>query len=271
MGNEIITCAVVGATGRMGRRICEMISTAENFRLAGATERAGHPQFGRTLQEVLGSIKSEVRLATSLEEITTPFDIIIDFTFPAVSMKTVQFACREKKPAVIGSTGFSPEEMREIRELSIGFPCVCTPNMSMGVNLLFALVRQVAQILGDAFDVEVLEAHHRNKKDAPSGTAVKIAQILAEAYGRDLSKVGVYERKGFIGERKKDEIGIQSLRAGDIVGDHTVLFGGPGERLELTHRAHSRDTFVYGALRAARWIIDKPNGLYDMQDVLGLK
>jgi len=271
MGNEIITCAVVGATGRMGRRICEIISASENFRLAGATERAGHQQIGKTLQEVLGSVRSEAQLAGSLEEIAVSFDVIIDFTFPAVSLQTTKFARREKKPAVIGSTGFSPEEMREIRELSREFPCVCAPNMSMGVNLLFSLVRQVAQILGDAFDVEVLEAHHRNKKDAPSGTAVKIAQILAEAYGRDLSQVGVYERKGLIGERRKNEIGIQSLRAGDIVGDHTVLFGGQGERLELIHRAHSRDTFVYGALRAAQWIIDKPNGLYDMQDVLGLK
>jgi 4-hydroxy-tetrahydrodipicolinate reductase len=271
MGNEIITCAVVGATGRMGGRICEIISAAENYRLAGATERAGHPQIGKTLQEVLGTVKSETRLSGSLKDIDDAFDVIIDFTFPAVSLQTVQFARREKKPAVIGSTGFSAEEMGEIRELSKGFPCVCAPNMSMGVNLLFSLVRQVAQILGDSFDAEVLEAHHRNKKDAPSGTAVKIAQILAEAYGRDLSKVGVYERKGLIGERRKDEIGIQTLRAGDIVGDHTVLFGGQGERLELIHRAHSRDTFVHGALRAARWIIDKPNGLYDMQDVLGLK
>ena len=271
MGNEIITCAVVGATGRMGRRICEIISAAENYRLAGATERTGHPQIGKTLQEVLGTVKSEARLSGSLEEIADPFDVIIDFTFPAVSLQTVQFARREKKPAVIGSTGFSAEEMGEIRELSKGFPCVCAPNMSMGVNLLFSLVRQVAQILGDSFDAEVLEAHHRNKKDAPSGTAVKIAQILAEAYGRDLSQVGVYGRKGLIGERRKDEIGIQTLRAGDIVGDHTVMFGGQGERLELIHRAHSRDTFVHGALRAAQWIIDKPNGLYDMQDVLGLK
>jgi 4-hydroxy-tetrahydrodipicolinate reductase len=271
MGNEIITCAVVGATGRMGRRICEIISAAENYRLAGATERTGHPQIGKTLQEVLGTVKSETRLSGSLEDIGAAFDVIIDFTFPAVSLQTVQFARREKKPAVIGSTGFSAEEMGEIRELSKGFPCVCAPNMSMGVNLLFSLVRQVAQILGDSFDAEVLEAHHRNKKDAPSGTAVKIAQILAEAYGRDLSQVGVYERKGLIGERRKDEIGIQTLRAGDIVGDHTVMFGGQGERLELIHRAHSRDTFVHGALRAAQWIIDKPNGLYDMQDVLGLK
>lgn len=271
MGENLIACAVVGATGRMGRRICEIISLAETFRLAGATERPGHPQTGKLLHDVLGSVSTEVRLNGSLEEISVPFDVVIDFTFPHVSLCTAQFARRTKTPAVIGSTGFAAEEMQELRELSTGFPCVWAPNMSMGVNVLFSLVRQVAQILGDTFDAEVLEAHHRNKKDAPSGTAVKIAQILAEAYGRDLTQVGVYERKGFIGERKKEEIGIQTLRAGDIVGDHTVLFGGKGERLELIHRAHSRDTFVYGALRAAQWIIDKPNGLYDMQDVLGLK
>ncbi|MCG6537553.1 MAG: 4-hydroxy-tetrahydrodipicolinate reductase, partial [Syntrophales bacterium LBB04] len=163
------------------------------------------------------------------------------------------------------------EQKKEIQELSRGFPCVCAPNMSTGVNTLFKLVKEVAQILGDEFDMEVLEAHHHNKKDAPSGTALRIAQILAEAQGRELSQVGVYQRHGLIGERKKDEIGIQTLRAGDIVGDHMVLFAGQGERLELVHRAHSRDTFVHGALRAARWVIKQPNGLYDMQDVLGLK
>ncbi len=271
MGERIIACAVVGATGRMGSRICEIISCAENFRLAGATERSDHPQTGKLLRDVLGSVKTEARLCGRLEEIAVPFDVVIDFTFPEVSLGTAQFAARTRTPAVIGSTGFSAAEMQELRALSARFPCVWAPNMSMGVNLLFSLVRQVAQILGESFDAEVLEAHHRNKRDAPSGTAVKLAQILAEAYGRDLSQVGVYERKGFIGERKKEEIGIQTLRAGDIVGDHMVLFGGQGERLELIHRAHSRDTFVYGALRAAQWIIEKPEGLYDMQDVLGLK
>ena len=269
--NSNIACAVIGAEGRMGRRICELITQSERFFLAGATERADHPQLGKTLREVLVTVPSDALLAGSLDEISAPFDVIIDFTFAPVSMGTARFAGRSKKAAVIGSTGFSPAQMDEIRSLSQNFPCVCAPNMSTGVNTLFKLVREVAQILGEDFDAEVLEAHHHNKKDAPSGTALKIAQILADAYGRDLSKVGVYERKGLIGERKKNEIGIQTLRGGDIVGEHTVLFCGQGERLELIHRANSRDTFVHGALRAAQWVVGRPGGLYDMQDVLGLR
>lgn len=269
--NSKISCAVVGAGGRMGRRICELIAQSDRFYLAGAIERSDHPQLGKAIREVLATVPSEEKLVGSLDEISTQFDVIIDFSFAPVSMQTLRFAGRSKKPAVIGSTGFSPEQVEEMKALARNFPCVCAPNMSTGVNTLFKLVREVAQILGEDFDAEVLEIHHHNKKDAPSGTALKIAQILADAYGRELSQVGVYERRGIIGERKKDEIGIQTLRAGDVVGEHTVLFCGQGERLELIHRAHSRDTFVHGALRAARWVIGRPNGLYDMQDVLGLK
>lgn len=271
MERKSVSCAVVGAAGRMGKRICELVSTSEALRLAGATERPDFPRLGETLQQALGSVASNVKLVGRLDEISDPFDVIIDFTFPAISMETVRFASRTKKAAVVGSTGFSGDEMEEIKKLSRAFPCVWAPNMSVGVNTLFKLVREVALILGDEFDAEVVEAHHRTKKDAPSGTALKIAQILAQAYGRDLTQVGVYQRKGFIGERTKEEIGIQTIRGGDIVGDHTVFFCGQGERLELIHRAHSRDTFAHGALRAALWVIDKPNGLYDMQDVLGLK
>lgn len=266
-----VTCAVVGAHGRMGRRICEIISQSDQFFLAGATERSDHQHIGKSLREAYGVVDSDETIVSRLDDISKPFDVIIDFTFPQVSMETVRFASRHRKAAVIGTTGFSAEQLSEIQELCAAFPCVCAPNMSTGVNILFKLVGEVSRILGDAFDVEVLEAHHRNKKDAPSGTAVKIAHILAETYGRELAQVGVYQRKGFIGERKKEEIGIQTLRAGDIVGDHMVLFGGQGERLELIHRAHSRDTFVHGALRAAGWVVGRPNGMYDMQDVLGLK
>jgi 4-hydroxy-tetrahydrodipicolinate reductase len=172
---------------------------------------------------------------------------------------------------VIGSTGFSPEEMEEIRDLTGNVPCVLAPNMSVGVNVLFKVIRTVAEILGDDYDVEILEAHHHLKKDAPSGTAMKMAHIIAEALGRDLDEVGIYERKGLIGERPRREIGIQTLRAGDIVGEHTVLFGAVGERLELIHRAHSRDNFAKGAIRAAKWVVEQKPGLYDMQDVLGLR
>jgi 4-hydroxy-tetrahydrodipicolinate reductase len=172
---------------------------------------------------------------------------------------------------VIGTTGFSSDELHELRSLARQVPCVFSPNMSVGVNLLYKVIGEMAKTLGDDYDIEVIEAHHRLKKDAPSGTALKIAEVLARAVNRDLNQVGVYARKGLVGERKKQEIGIQTIRAGDIVGDHTVLFGGMGERIEITHRASSRDTFARGALRAARWVVKQPPGLYDMMDVLNLK
>jgi 4-hydroxy-tetrahydrodipicolinate reductase len=172
---------------------------------------------------------------------------------------------------VIGTTGFSAAEMEEVKVLARQVPCVCSPNMSVGVNLMYKVIGEMAKTLGDEYDIEVIEAHHRLKKDAPSGTALRIAEVLARAVNRDLNQVGVYARKGLIGERKKGEIGIQSIRAGDIVGDHTILFGGMGERIEVTHRASSRDTFARGALRAARWVVRQPSGLYDMTDVLGLR
>jgi 4-hydroxy-tetrahydrodipicolinate reductase len=161
--------------------------------------------------------------------------------------------------------------MSRARELAAQFPCVLAPNMSMGVNVLFKVVADVARLLGEGFDIEIVESHHRFKKDAPSGTAVKLAQVVAESLNRDLGQVGVYARHGLIGERKSQEIGIQTLRGGDIVGEHTVLFAGLGERIELTHRAHSRDNFARGAIRAALWVVRQPVGLYDMQNVLGIQ
>jgi len=271
MSSKTIPCAVIGAAGRMGQRICQMILDSENLDLAGMTEPKNSPYIGKTLKDALGIQCDYATFAESLDKITADFNIIIDFTFPATSMETVRFASKSGKGAVIGTTGFSEEEKAEIKELSKSFPCVCAPNMSMGVNTLFKIANDVAKILTQGFDVEIIEAHHKFKKDAPSGTAMRLAEILANAYNRDLEKTGVYERKGFIGERTKEEIGIQTIRAGDIVGEHTVMFGGIGERLELVHKAQNRDCFVSGALFAAEWLTDKPNGYYDMQDVLGLK
>jgi len=173
--------------------------------------------------------------------------------------------------AVIGSTGFTKEQLAEVSKYVQKVPCVLSPNMSIGVNLCFKVLAEIAKTIGDDYDMEIVEAHHRMKKDAPSGTAVKMAQVIAQAVNRNLEEVGVYARKGMIGERTKKEIGIQTLRAGDIVGEHTVMFAGKGERIEVTHRAHSRDTFAAGAVRAAKWVVGKKPGLYDMQDVLGLK
>jgi 4-hydroxy-tetrahydrodipicolinate reductase len=210
-------------------------------------------------------------IASDLKEVIGRGELIIDFTFHTASLENLRLASASRKPMIIGSTGFTAEEMNEIKTLCRTVPCVLAPNMSVGVNVLFKVVGDVARTLGEGFDMEVLEVHHKMKKDAPSGTALKLAQILAQARSQDLEKVAVYERKGIIGERKPEEIGIQTFRAGDIIGEHTVLFGGMGERIEIIHRAHSRDTFVRGALRAARWILNQENGLYDMHDVLGLK
>ena len=198
-------------------------------------------------------------------------DVIINFTNPKVSLESIAFAQKSGMGIVIGTTGLSPEQMNRVRELSKSTRCVFAPNMSVGMNVMFRIVQEVAQVLGPEYDIEIFEAHHRLKKDSPSGTAAKLGELIAKAIGRDFGKVGVYGRKGMVGERTKEEIGMQVIRAGDIVGEHTVLFGGIGERLEIIHRAHSRDNFARGAIRAALWVVNQPNGLYDMQDVLGLK
>jgi 4-hydroxy-tetrahydrodipicolinate reductase len=206
----------------------------------------------------------------NLALLTPDPDVIIDFTAPDSALEHMEWAASRSIAAVIGTTGLSSGQAARIKELARTIPCVCSPNMSVGINLMFTLIDRVARILSDRYDIEIIEAHHRLKKDAPSGTAVTMARILADAMNRELGAVAVHQRKGMIGARRRDEIGIQVVRAGDIVGDHTVLFAGEGERLEITHRAHSRDTFAAGAVRAAAWVTGQPPGLYDMRDVLGL-
>ncbi|OPY10714.1 MAG: 4-hydroxy-tetrahydrodipicolinate reductase [Syntrophus sp. PtaB.Bin138] len=267
----MVKAVVTGAGGRMGGRIISLMEAEEGIDLAAAVERGDHPAIGRDVSEILGLGKRGVAIESDFSDCVSRGDVAIDFTSHAASLQNLRFAVQHGKPMVIGSTGFSPEEMEEIRDLAGNVPCVLAPNMSVGVNVLFKVIRTVAEILGDDYDVEILEAHHHLKKDAPSGTAMKMAHIIAEALGRDLDEVGIYERKGLIGERPRREIGIQTLRAGDIVGEHTVLFGAVGERLELIHRAHSRDNFAKGAIRAAKWVVEQKPGLYDMQDVLGLR
>jgi 4-hydroxy-tetrahydrodipicolinate reductase len=271
MGQGKVSCAVTGAMGRMGQRLCHLIAASEDIAIAGGTESAGSGFVGKSLQELMGIGQASMVLAGRLDDIARPFDAVIDFTFPEVSMETARFCARTGRAAVIGSTGFSPDQAAELKALSASFACVCAPNMSLGVNALFKIVADVARMLRDGFDVEVMEIHHRHKKDAPSGTAMRIAQILADSYGWGLDKVGVYQRKGITGERRRDEIGIQTLRGGDVVGEHMVMFAGTGERIELIHRAQSRDCFAQGALYAARWLAGRTAGLYDMQDVLGLR
>ncbi len=268
----MIRAIVAGAGGRMGGRIINMIDADGGIELAAAFERKDAPAVGQDAALIAGLNKTTgVIVAENLEAVIGQGDVIIDFTFHEATVNHARTAAKFQRPMVIGTTGLSPDEMGEIKALARVFPCVLAPNMSVGVNLLYGLIEMAARTLGDDYDIEIVEAHHRMKKDAPSGTALQLGRVAAAAVGRDLTEVGVYARHGMIGERSRKEIGIQTVRAGDIVGEHTVLFGGVGERIEITHKASSRDTFAKGAVRAAKWVAGKAPGLYDMQDVLGLK
>jgi 4-hydroxy-tetrahydrodipicolinate reductase len=267
----MIKTIIAGAGGRMGGRFTQLIHESQDMTIGGAFEKADHPAVHKDLGEWAGLGHQGITIAGNLQEVIDQGEVIIDFTFHTASMDHLRLAASQKKPIIIGSTGFTAGEMEEVKTLCQTVPCVLAPNFSIGVNVLLKVVGDVAKTLGEGFDMEIVEAHHNLKKDAPSGTAMKLAQVLAQARNLDLNQAAVYERKGIIGERKPNEIGIQTLRAGDIIGDHTVMFGGLGERIEIIHRAHSRDTFARGALRAVRWIIGQKNGLYDMGDVLGFK
>lgn len=262
---------VAGAAGRMGRRISYMVHQQEGLVLAGGFERPDSPEVGKDLGELAGVGALGVRVADSVEAIMDQGDVIIDFTFHEATMTLARKAAQAKKAMVIGTTGLSPENLDELGVLAGSFPCVQSPNMAVGVNVLFKAAKKIAAILGNGYDIEIVEAHHRMKKDAPSGTALKLGEMVAQGVNRDLAEVGVYARHGIIGERTDREIGIQTIRAGDIVGEHTVYFAGAGERLEITHRAHSRDNFARGAALAAAWVAGQSNGLYTMFDVLGLQ
>ena len=267
----MVKIIVSGAAGRMGIRIINIINETDGVTLVGAFEHPDNPRIGQDAGLVAGIGDIGIKISGSLDDIIDSGDVIIDFTVPAATMSNVKKAASSGKAIVIGTTGISADEQDEIRQAAKNIPLVFAPNMSVGVNVMFKIAAEMAKILGSDYDMEIVEAHHRLKKDAPSGTAVGLAKKLAEATGRDLEKTAVYSRHGIIGQRTNEEIGIQTLRAGDITGDHTVLFGGIGERLELTHRAHNRDNFAKGAVRAAKWIVSRDAGLYDMQDVLGLK
>ena len=267
----MVRAIVSGAAGRMGGRIIHMMEDAEGISLAGVLEKPGHPAVGKTLGEVVGLPKQGITVSGSLSELLPQGDVLIEFTHPEPTLEHLKEVAAAGKAMVIGTTGLSPQQVGELKGLAAKTREVFAPNMSVGVNLMFKVVEHIAQVLSEGYDVEIVEAHHRLKKDAPSGTALKLAQLIAQALNRDLEKVGVYGRQGITGERTKEEIGIMTVRAGDIVGEHTVTFCGIGERLEVIHRAHNRDNFARGAVRAAQWIVAQPPGLYDMQDVLGLR
>ncbi len=260
-----------GASGRMGSRIITLSRDIAENKLVGAVERKNHKELGKDIGDVIGIGTSGVAITDDLGTITEKVDVLIDFSSPSATIACLKALSGRPVPVVIGTTGFSKDEIDHIKLYAQKTPCVLAPNMSVGVNLLLKVLGDIAHVTGDDYDVEIVEAHHRMKKDAPSGTAMKMAQVLASALNRNLEDTAVYARHGLIGERTHKEIGIQTVRAGDIVGEHTVLFGGMGERIEITHKASSRDTFARGALKAAQWVYKQTPGLYDMQDVLGLK
>jgi 4-hydroxy-tetrahydrodipicolinate reductase len=261
---------VAGAAGRMGSRIVACLQGDAGLKVVGALEAAGHAALGGDAGEIAGVGKIGVPLTADARAVIVKDRVLIEFSVAEATLSHLELVASTGARAVIGTTGFTPAQRERIAELGRRAAIMLAPNMSVAVNVAYQALTLIARALGDDYDVEITEIHHRFKKDAPSGTALEMAKVVATGLGRDLEKVAVYGRQGLTGERTPKEIGVMSLRSGDVVGEHTVSFGTLGERLELTHRAHSRDTFARGALRAARWIVARPPGLYSMQDVLGL-
>lgn len=265
-----VRIAVVGAAGKMGRALVRAVVEAEGATLTAACERAGHPDLGADAAPLAGLPAAGVKM-TAGAPAPGAADVWIDFSAPAASVANAAAAAQAGARLVIGTTGLTDDDRTKIAAAARATAVVLAPNMSVGVNVLLRLVADAARALGPAYDIEIVETHHRQKRDAPSGTALRLAEAIAEATGRDLDATARYERRGDIGPRTDAEIGLQTLRGGDVVGDHTVHFLGLGDRVEITHRASSRETFARGAVRAALWLAGRAPGLYDMRDVLGLK
>ncbi|WP_200834002.1 4-hydroxy-tetrahydrodipicolinate reductase [Nitrincola tapanii] len=269
----MIRIAVTGAAGRMGKTLIEAIQQSDGVCLSAAIVEPGSSLIGADAGELAGVGKLGVVLVGSLQQVIDAFDVLIDFTAPAVTLENLAICRAQAKQMVIGTTGLTDADKAELKQAAADMALVFAPNMSVGVNLCFKLLEVAAKALGDdgGYDIEVIEAHHRHKVDAPSGTALRMGEVVADALGRDLKTCAVYGREGYTGARSAKEIGFETIRAGDVVGDHTVLFATEGERIEITHKASSRMTFAKGAVRAAIWLKNRSAGLYDMQDVLGLK
>jgi 4-hydroxy-tetrahydrodipicolinate reductase len=261
---------VAGAAGRMGSRLVALLQQETELRLVAALEAPGHAALGRDAGEAAGVGRLGIAIGADVDAALGKDRILIEFSVPEASLAHARQVARHGGRAVIGTTGFTPAQREELAQIGRSVPLLVSPNMSVGVNVAFKVLADMARLLGDEYDVEIVETHHRFKKDAPSGTALRMAEVVAEALGRDLAKSAVYDRHDKLAERSRKEIGMAALRSGDVVGEHTVTFGSLGERLELTHRAHSRDNFARGALRGARFIATARPGLYSMQDVLGL-
>ncbi len=266
----MIRVAVAGAAGRMGRTLIQAVAEADDLALGAATERHGSSLVGSDAGELAGIGRLGVAVADDLGRVTDDFDVLIDFTGPVATMAHLAVCRAHGKRMVIGTTGLDEAQREQIRAAAADCGIVFAPNMSVGVNLCLKLLETAARVMGGDADIEIIEAHHRHKKDAPSGTALRMGEVVAGALGRDLAAVAVYGREGETGERRRETIGFETIRAGDVVGEHSVWFAAEGERVEIVHKASSRMTFAKGALRAARWLMDRSDGLFDMQDVLGL-
>ncbi|WAK03740.1 4-hydroxy-tetrahydrodipicolinate reductase [Methylobacter sp. YRD-M1] len=267
----MIRIAIVGATGRMGLCLIKAAALAERAELSAAVSRPESLAVGKDAGELAGISAVGIKVVDNLASVIEQFDVLIDFTRPDASMEYIDICRQAGKKIVIGTTGYSDVQKARIAEAAKEVAIVLAPNMSVGVNLSLKLLEMAAKVMGDYTDIEVIEAHHRHKIDAPSGTALRMGEVVAAALGRDLKDCAIYGREGNTGERDRKTIGFSTIRAGDIVGEHTVMFADEGERVEITHKATSRMTFANGAVRAAAWLKDKQTGLYDMQDVLGLK
>jgi 4-hydroxy-tetrahydrodipicolinate reductase len=265
-----IRYAIAGSAGRMGRTLIEAVLDDEHAELSAALEHASSPALGKDAGESIGRT-SGIKIGADVDAALAVSDCLIDFTRPEGTLLHLEACCRHRVSLVIGTTGFATEGKAAIEAAAHDIPVVFAPNMAVGVNAVFRLLDVAARILNEGYDVEVIEAHHRHKVDAPSGTALRMGEVVAAALGRTLDECAVYGREGHTGERPATQIGFSTIRGGDIVGDHTVLFAGVGERIEITHKSASRVSYAQGALRAGRFMHGKPNGLFDMQDVLGLR
>lgn len=266
----MLRIAVTGAGGRMGRTIIEAIQNTDSCQFSAAFERLDSSLIGADAGELAGLGKLGVAVIGDIDSAIDSFDVMIDFTTVDSTLDHLETCKEHNKKIIIGTTGFSADQKTIIQKAAEQIAIVFAPNMSVGVNLSLKLLEMAASVLGDEVDIEIIEAHHRHKVDAPSGTALRMGEVIASTLGRTLEDCAVYGRQGITGERDSKTIGFETIRAGDIVGDHTVMFAGIGERIEITHKASSRMTFAQGALRAAKWLAEKDTGLFDMQDVLGL-
>ncbi len=267
---SVIKIGVTGAAGKMGQTLIREVAASEGLKLTAAIEHPGSSMLGVDAGELAGVGHMDVAVVDDLSAVVGEFDVLIDFTIAAATVSNMEICAAANRNMIIGTTGLDDPQIRHLHVLGEHMAVVFAPNFSVGVNASFRLLQVAAAIFGDSVDIEILETHHRQKVDAPSGTALTMGKVIADTLGRDLKGVAIHGRVGHTGARKAKTIGFHSVRAGDVVGEHTVVFAGQGERLEITHRAHSRLNFAEGALRAAVWVMTQPKGIYNMQDVLGL-